>query len=54
VVILEEHFAPKSLAVVCEAFSSTYTDKEIPSKTTVHRLVIKFRDTGRVCDRKHV
>jgi hypothetical protein len=39
VFILEHYFAYKSFAAVCEAFSSAYPDKEIPNKTTVHRLV---------------
>jgi hypothetical protein len=44
--VLEHYFALKSFAAVREAFSNAYPDKEVPNKTTVHRLVLKFRDTG--------
>jgi hypothetical protein len=54
VFILEHYFTSKSFAAVREAFSNAYPDKEVPNKTTVERLVTKFRDTGSVCDRKHV
>jgi hypothetical protein len=47
--IPELYFASKSFAAVREAFSNAYPDKEVPNKTTVHRLVTKFRDTGSVC-----
>jgi hypothetical protein len=50
----ERYFASKSFAVVREAFSNAYPDKVVWNKTTVHRLVTKFRDTGSVCDRKYV
>jgi hypothetical protein len=49
VFILEHYFASKSFAAVREAFSNVYPDKEVPNKTTIHRLVTKFRDTGSVC-----
>jgi hypothetical protein len=42
--------------IVCccsEAFSSSYPDTEVPNKTTMHRPVTTFRDTGSACDRKH-
>jgi hypothetical protein len=54
VFILEHYFASKSFAAVYEAFSKMYPDKEVRNKTTVHRLVTKFRDTGSVFDRKCV
>jgi hypothetical protein len=48
--------ASKYFAAVCEAFSNTYPDKEVglPMKTPIRRLVRQFRETGTVCDRKHV
>jgi hypothetical protein len=49
VFILEHYFTSKSFAAVHEAFSNAYPDKGVPNKTTVHRLVTKFRDTGSVC-----
>jgi hypothetical protein len=48
VFILEHYFASKSFAAVLEAFSNAYPDKIVPSKTTIHRLVTKFRGTGSV------
>jgi hypothetical protein len=50
VFILEHYFASKSFAAVCEAFSNAYSDKEVPNKTTLHRLVTTFRDTGNMSD----
>jgi hypothetical protein len=52
--ILEHYLTSKSFAAVREAFSNAYLDKEVLNKTTIHRLVTKFRETGSVCDRKHV
>jgi hypothetical protein len=52
--ILEHYFASKSFAAVREAFCSAYPDKEVPNKTTIHRLVTKLWVTGSVCYRKHV
>jgi hypothetical protein len=49
VFILEHYFASKSSSAVREAFSNAYPDKEVTSKTTIHRLVRTFRDTGSVC-----
>jgi hypothetical protein len=52
VFILEHNFASKSFAAVREAFNNAYPDKEVPNKTTVHRLVTIFRDTEVfVCDK---
>jgi hypothetical protein len=52
VFILEHFFPPKSFLAVREAFSGAYPDKEMPSKSVIHRLVITFRDMEIVCDRK--
>jgi hypothetical protein len=46
--ILEHFFLSKSSAALREAFRNAYRDKEVPSKTAVHRLVTKFRHTGSV------
>jgi hypothetical protein len=54
VFILEHYFALKSFAALREALNNAYPDKEALKKTTIHRLVTKFWDTGSVCDRKHV
>jgi hypothetical protein len=42
------------VSAVRESFSNAYPDKEVPNKTTIHRLVTTIRGTGSVCDRKHV
>jgi hypothetical protein len=47
--ILEHYFASKSFAAVREAVSNAYPDKEVPNKTTIHRHVSAFRNTGSVC-----
>jgi hypothetical protein len=54
VFILEHYFVSKSFAAVIEVFSDAYSDKEVPNKTTVHRLETKCRGTGSACDRKYV
>jgi hypothetical protein len=51
VFILEHYFASKSFTAVREAFSYAYPYKEVPNKTTVQRLVTKFRGTESVCDK---
>jgi hypothetical protein len=47
--ILEYYFAEKSFAVAHEKFHNVYSDKKVPNKTIIHRLVTKFWDTGSVC-----
>jgi hypothetical protein len=49
VFILEHWFTSKLFSAVLEAFSNVYPDKEVPNKTTIHRLVTTFRETGSVC-----
>jgi hypothetical protein len=49
VFILEHYFASKSFAAVREAFSNAHPDKEVPNKTTIHRLVTKFWGQGKDC-----
>jgi hypothetical protein len=48
VFILENFLVLKSFASVREAFSNAYPDKKVPNKTTIHRLVTKFRDTDSI------
>jgi hypothetical protein len=40
--------------LVCEDFSNSYPDREIPDKTTLQPLVTKLRDKGSVYDRQNV
>jgi hypothetical protein len=44
VFILEHHFARKSFAALREAFRNSYPDKEVPNKTTMHRLVTEYQE----------
>jgi hypothetical protein len=46
--------ALKSLSAVHEVYGIAYSDKEVPNKTTIHKLETIFRDRGSVYDRKHV
>jgi hypothetical protein len=39
VFILEHYLASKSFAAVREVFNNAYPDKEVPNKTTIHRLL---------------
>jgi hypothetical protein len=48
VFVREHYLAAKSFAAVREALSNAYPDKEVPNKTTIHRLVTKFRGTGSI------
>jgi hypothetical protein len=36
------------LLLFAKHLANAYPDKEVPEKTTIHRLVTKFRDTGSV------
>jgi hypothetical protein len=48
----EHFFASKSFADVRKAFVNAYPDKEVPKKTTIYRLVTKFRtEKVFVCDK---
>jgi hypothetical protein len=51
VFILGHYFASKSFVAVREAFSNAYPGKEVPNKTTIHRLVTEFWYTGSVYDK---
>jgi hypothetical protein len=54
-VFIQEHYiAPKSFAAVREAFSNAFSNKEVHNKTTVHRILTTFRDTGSIYNRKHI
>jgi hypothetical protein len=46
VYILKHYFVSKSFIAVREAFSNAYPDKEVPNKTTIHRLTT-FRKVAR-------
>jgi hypothetical protein len=54
-VLISEHyyFSSKSLTSVSEAFNNAYRDREVQYKTTINRLVTKFRDTN-VCNGKRI
>jgi hypothetical protein len=41
--------ASKSFAAVREAFSNTYSDKEVQNQTTIHRLVTELRYKEEIC-----
>jgi hypothetical protein len=49
VFVLECYPGAKPSAALREAFSGAYADKQVPSKTTVRRLVTQCQDTGSVC-----
>jgi hypothetical protein len=40
--VIEYYFASKSFATVREAFNNASPNKEVPNKTTVHRLLTTF------------
>jgi len=52
--LFEQHLTSKSCATLRQAFNGEYPDKEILSKTTVHRLVTKLWATGSVWSKKCV
>jgi hypothetical protein len=47
--ILEHNLTSKSSAAVHDAFSTAYTDVDVPNKTTVHLLVTVSSDIESVC-----
>jgi hypothetical protein len=54
-VFIQEHYITSELfTAVRDAFRNAYNDNRVPNKTTIHRLVTKFRDRRSVYDRKHV
>jgi hypothetical protein len=49
VFILEHYLASKSFAVVRDAISNVYREKEVLNGASVYRPVTKFRDARSVC-----
>jgi hypothetical protein len=50
--VLENYFASTSFdAFVKHLTMRTYADVEVSNKTTTHRLVTQFLDTGNVCEK---
>jgi hypothetical protein len=51
-VFIVEHYLSSRSFLTCEnEFRDTFPDTPVPNKSTVPRLVNRFRDTGRVQDR---
>lgn len=53
VFIVESYFSTQSLVAVQDLFRRKYRNKPAPNKTSVLRLVAKFRQTGSVNNKEH-
>jgi hypothetical protein len=51
VFIVEHYLAPRSYLTYQNEFRETFPDFPVPNKSTISRLVNRFRDTGSVQDR---
>jgi transposase len=51
VFIVEHYLASRSYLTCQNEFKDTFPDSPVPNKSTVSRLVNRFRDTGSVQDR---
>jgi transposase len=51
VFIVEHYLASRSYLTCQSEFRDTFLDSPVPSKSTISRLVNRFRDTGSVQDR---
>jgi hypothetical protein len=51
VFIVEHHLASRSYLTCQNEFRDTFPDSPVPNKSTISRLVNRFRDTGSVQDR---
>jgi hypothetical protein len=50
--VAEHYFGSKSFLLCRKAFEGVFTNESVPYKTTVSRLIRKFRDTGSVLNQK--
>lgn len=50
--ITEQYFSTKSYLQVCASFAIRFPDTKLPFKSTIKRIVDRFRETGSVNDRK--
>jgi hypothetical protein len=51
VFIVEHYLASRSLLTCQNEFRDTFPDSPVPNKSTISRLVNRFRDTGSVQDK---
>jgi transposase len=51
VFVVEHYLASRSYSTSQNEFSETFPDSPVPNKSTISRLVNRFRDTGSVQDR---
>jgi hypothetical protein len=53
VFILEHNFSTRSYAECQNAFRNSFPDSVVPNKSTVQRLVERFRETGSTGEKRH-
>ena len=54
-VFIVENFFSNACEIIAtrNVFNERFPDEPIPSKSAIHRLIKKFRETGSVNDKKH-
>jgi transposase len=52
VFILEHYFSTRSYAECQNAFRNSFPDSVVPNKSTIKRLVERFRETGSSCEKR--
>jgi transposase len=53
VFILEYYFSTRSYAECQNAFRNSFPDSAVPNKSTIQRLVERFRETGSTGQKRH-
>jgi hypothetical protein len=49
--LLKHYFTLKLFAVILEAFSNAYPDRQVSNKIRIHQLASTFWGKGSVCDK---
>jgi transposase len=52
VFILEHYFSTRSYAECQNAFRNSFPDSAVPNKSTIQRLVERFRETGSIGEKR--
>ncbi len=51
--VTEQYFTHKSYKTVSEMFQAKFPGKDVPNKSTMSRIIAKFRQHGNVCNLPH-
>jgi hypothetical protein len=53
VFVIEHYFSTRSYAEYQNAFRNSLPDSVVPNKSTIQRLIERFRETGSISEKRH-